>query len=409
MSKKRILHIEDDADNRRLVRKVLEAYGFDVLEATDGVSGIKLAMARKPDLILVDINLPYLDGYEVTLKLRDEFGERRVPIVAITAEGSRDMSLAVGFDGFIQKPINVTEFAPQLDAFLDGYREKDSQGNRQDLLLEQSRKIVSRLEKSVTELTEANRKLREADKIRSEFYRNISHELSTPLTPVIGYLSLLQDEELGPLTDLQKRCLASVSQCYTRIRSLIENLLDITAMQTGRMNFFHRDYDFAQIARNSAERLKPLFDEKGLELEISIPDAAFPARGDPDKLARAMVLLIENAMKFTEEGKVLVSVRRKPEGFGFAVYDSGIGIEKDMLREIFSSFYQADGSVTRVYQGAGLGLAITQKVIEAFGGRVWAESPPEDTSDDTGWAKTMVAFVVPMIMPKKDDEEPASQ
>ena len=399
MANKRILHIEDDADNRRLVRKVLEATGFDVVEAVDGLSGIKLALSEKPDLVLVDINLPQLDGYEVTLKLRSELGERNIPIVAITAEGSRDMSLAVGCDGYISKPINVTEFPKRIKEFLAGYQEEDApDADRRALLLAQSQKIVRRLETTVAQLTDVNRRLREADKIRSEFYRNISHELSTPLTPVVGYLSLLLSEELGPLTPLQRKCLKSVNHCYARIRTLIENLLDITALQTGRMNFFPRDYDFAQVTSSAVERMKPLFEEKKLEFVFRPPNGKWPGRGDPDKLARSMVQLLDNAFKFTEKGRVEVQVARRPEGFEFSVYDSGIGIDPGQIEAIFNSFYQVDGSVTRIYGGAGIGLAITQKIVDAFGGRVWAESPPKDAAESLSWAKTRVVFIIPTIM-----------
>jgi CheY-like chemotaxis protein len=118
----KILHIEDDPANRLLVRKLLSPAGFEVVDATDGIDGIRKALAERPDLVLVDIAIPGLDGYEVTLRLRAEPTLRGVPIVAITAEGNRDTSLAVGCDGYLQKPIDARSFADKVLGYLKGLR-----------------------------------------------------------------------------------------------------------------------------------------------------------------------------------------------------------------------------------------------------------------------------------------------
>src|SRR6516225_1594791 len=114
----RILHIEDDPANRLLVRKLLQGAGHEVIDAADGLEGVRLACAERPDLVLVDLNIPGLDGFEVALRLRGEPSLAGVPIVAITAEGDRDTSFAVGCDGFIQKPIDARAFARQIASYL---------------------------------------------------------------------------------------------------------------------------------------------------------------------------------------------------------------------------------------------------------------------------------------------------
>ncbi|MEO6575688.1 MAG: response regulator, partial [Polyangiaceae bacterium] len=182
----RVLHIEDDPRNRLLVRKLLSADGHEVIDAVDGLEGVKLALAQRPDLILVDLNIPGLDGYEVTLRLRGEPSMAGVPIVAITAEGERDTSFAVGCDGFVQKPIDARNFARQVRQYLSGHREAfassaDATGER---LRIQSGRIVGHLEGKLAELVAANDRLRDMDRLRTEFYRNVSHELATPLTPI---------------------------------------------------------------------------------------------------------------------------------------------------------------------------------------------------------------------------------
>src|SRR3984957_14750168 len=120
----RVLHIEDDPRNRLLVRKLLAADGHEVIDAADGLEGVRLAISQRPDLVLVDLNIPGLDGYEVTLRLRGEPAMRGVPIIAITAEGDKETSFAVGCDGFVQKPIDARAFAAQVASYLRGHRER---------------------------------------------------------------------------------------------------------------------------------------------------------------------------------------------------------------------------------------------------------------------------------------------
>src|SRR5215475_3398799 len=165
-----ILHIEDDPANRLLVRKLLTVAGLDVVDAQDGLEGIRRACELRPALVLVDIAIPGLDGYEVTLRLRAEPALQNVPIVAITAEGSRDTSLAVGCDGFLQKPIDARTFAATIQSYLGGHRERAAPVQGDEHLRAQSQRIVTHLESKVAELSDANSRLRELDQARREFY-----------------------------------------------------------------------------------------------------------------------------------------------------------------------------------------------------------------------------------------------
>src|ERR1700753_568253 len=169
-----ILHIEDAPANRLLVRKLLPVAGIDVVDAQDGLEGIRRACELRPSLVLVDIAIPGLDGYEVTLRLRAEPALANVPIVAITAEGSRDTSLAVGCDGFLQKPIDARSFADKLRGYLEGRRESTSPDATGQHLRLQSQRIVSHLEEKIAELSAANQRLLGADQAKKEFYRTIS-------------------------------------------------------------------------------------------------------------------------------------------------------------------------------------------------------------------------------------------
>ncbi|HEY8042283.1 MAG TPA: hybrid sensor histidine kinase/response regulator [Polyangiaceae bacterium] len=369
----RVLHIEDDPRNRLLVRKLLAAEGHEVIDATDGLEGVRSALTLRPDLVLVDLNIPGLDGYEVTLRLRSEPSLSGVPIVAITAEGDRDTSFAVGCDGFIQKPIDARSFASLVRRYLSGHREPytssaDATGERLRL---QSHRIVAHLEQKVAELSGTNERLREIERLRTEFYRNISHELATPMTPIVGYLRMLLDEELGSLNKPQAKAMRAMDDCVRRLRSTLDNLIDVTGLETGKMRFFHREYDFLDTVRRALAAYADAFAERQLTLLEEMPRGPLPAYGDSDRLARAMSQMLDNACKFTPQGGIVgVRVRVLEAHYEVLVADSGPGVPPERAERVFDPFYQVDGSPTRAHGGVGVGLAITRRVARGLGGDV---------------------------------------
>jgi signal transduction histidine kinase len=373
-----ILHIEDDPANRLLVRKLLQSAGLEVIDAADGLDGIRKACDLKPDLVLVDIAIPGLDGYEVTLRLRAEPALARVPIVAITAEGSRETSLAVGCDGFLQKPIEARTFAATIQGYLGGRRE-ESTATTGDHLRAQSQRIVAHLEEKIAELSEANAQLRGLDQARREFYRNISHELATPMTPIVGYVRLLSDGELGELSPAQQKAVRAVDECVQRLRTLIDNLLDVTALETGKMRFMLREYDLSETVQKAIRKARGIFVERRIQLSLDVPDA-LPGHGDSARLGRAVSEMLDNAGKFTPEGgSVGVRLRRvAPKQFELCVADTGPGVAREHAARLFEPFYQVDGSVTRAHGGTGVGLAIVRGVAQGHGGDVRVVSPADE-------------------------------
>jgi len=375
----RILHIEDDPANRLLVRKLLQKAGHEVIDAADGLEGVRLAVTGlPPDLILVDLNIPGLDGFEVTLRLRGEPRLGGVPIVAITAEGDRETSLAVGCDGFLQKPIDARSFPSVIERYIQqGTRENMPVSAGAVRLRQQSQRIVQHLEEKVAELSRANSRLRELDAARTEFYRNISHELATPMTPIVGYVKLLLDEELGPLTRAQGKALRAMDDCVRRLRSLMDNLLDVTGLETGRMRFIHVDYDFLDTTRRAVAQVADNLAEARINFVEDLPRGPLPGWGDAGRLQRAMVHLLENAAKFTPSGGTVgVRVARLASGhYELCVADTGPGIPPDQQQRIFDPFYQVDGSVTREHGGVGVGLAIARRTARGLGGELRLVSP----------------------------------
>lgn len=404
-----ILHIEDDPNNRLLVRKLLQQAGYEVIDAEDGLAGVQLARTCRPDLVLVDLNIPGLDGFEVTLRLRGEASLASVPIVAITAEGDRETSLAVGCDGFVQKPIDARTFAKLIGKYLQGAKEVSSPGARSVRLQEQSRRIVQHLEQKISELERANARLRELDTARTTFYRNVSHELATPMTPIVGYVEMLRGGELGPVTAPQKKALGAVDDCVRRLRDTIDSLLDVTGLETGQMRFVLRAYDLVPLVEQAVEAARAKAAEKKQRFVVQVAVESAPALGDAPRLSRSIGHLLDNAIKFTPNGGVIgVRVYKPGDGqWAVTVADTGPGILPDRLERVFEPFYQVDSSATRSQGGVGLGLAIARRTARGHGGDLVAVCPSTLQIDDQTFSGCEVTLQVSED-PSSDGDGPRS-
>jgi signal transduction histidine kinase len=319
--------------------------------------------------VLVDINVPDLDGYEITLRLRGIQGLEDVPIVAITAEGDRETSLAVGANGFIEKPIDAKRFVRTIGRFLLGHRERSDQ--TEPRLREQSQRIVEHLERKVRELSTANTRLEEMARLRREFLRNVTHELATPLTPIVGYLHLLTRGDLGPLSPSQQKALASVGSSLRKLRNTVDTLLDVSALESGQMTFTRDRVDLGDLLDRVVEEVRGAFQEARVGLFVEERASALPFRGDTEKVQRAIAHLVHNAVKFTPEGgSVGLACRAFGDTLVVLVADDGEGIPIAKQEMVFEPFVQLDGSETRRHGGTGLGLAFARRVAEAHGGTV---------------------------------------
>lgn len=218
---------------------------------------------------------------------------------------------------------------------------------------------------------------RELDQMKSDFVATVSHELRTPVAAMIGFATLLEDGIGGPVSSAQQEYLDKILAQGERLIRLINDLLDLSKLEAGQMSVFPQLFHVDEVMREVVEQLRPLVEEKRLQIELEIAPDLPPVEVDPDRFYQILTNLIGNAIKFSPEdrGRIQLSAwRYSPHEIAISVADNGIGIDPESQPHLFDSFYQADQSATRKYGGAGLGLAIVKKLVELHHGRIWAES-----------------------------------
>jgi signal transduction histidine kinase len=238
--------------------------------------------------------------------------------------------------------------------------------------------LFEELKEKTAELQTANIELGEANRHKSQFLANVSHELRTPLNAIIGSTDNVLDRIAGELNEKQARYLARVQTNAEHLNLLIEDLLDLSVIESGKMDIKAKNMSLASLIAEVTESLKPIAEKKPLDLEISRIAANLTAWADRDRIVQVLNNLIGNAVKFTPpEGKVRVAAQRDGNGWvQVSVTDTGPGIPPEEADKIFDEFYQIPQAVRPKIKGMGLGLTIAKKLLEMHGGKIWVESEP---------------------------------
>jgi len=390
----RILYVEDDPSSARLVQRILEAEGFDVRIATDGIAAMEAARQLRPDLILMDINISGLDGYEVTTRLRALEELRDVPIVAVTAatlKGDRERALIAGCDGYIPKPIDVDRFPQQVEAFLGGLRERiESPQEKADYLVEYSRRLVERLEEKIRELEKAHAELQHLDKMKTDFVILAGHELRTPLTAIYGYVQILlampdipgsPDEEGSP-----RYLLNQVVQATRRLTQVVDDILNVFLIEADKLELSMGPVPLYSLVQNVVRNIRNMGPERQLTFEFEGLETLPLIMGDSQRLFQALWHVVSNAVKYTPDGGTIrISGRVVDHTVHLSVQDTGIGIDPADRERIFDRFYVVEDTLRHHSSktafkggGLGLGLSLARGIIEAHKGRIWIESEGRD-------------------------------
>ena len=358
-----ILVVDDNEVGRYAKIRVLRAAGYDVIEAERGDDALRLIAERLPRLVLLDVNLPGLDGLEVCRRVKSDPATASVVVLQMSATHVREedtvRALEGGADASLTEPLEPAVLVATVRALL---RARLAEDRLRDAL---AREQVTRA------AAEA------ANRTKDEFLAMLSHELRSPLNVILTWVGLLRS---GRIDDAAKTRALEAIERNTRLQAkLIEDLLDVSRIISGKMRLEIGVVDLPIVVDAAVEGVRHAAAAKAITLEVVPETPVGPVTGDPDRLQQVIWNLLSNAVKFTPpSGRVTVGVSRIESQARIQVTDTGRGIDPVFLPHIFERFRQADSSTTRSEGGLGLGLAIVRHLVELHGGTVQAESPGFD-------------------------------
>jgi PAS domain S-box-containing protein len=246
------------------------------------------------------------------------------------------------------------------------------------------------------ELAITNAQLQQASHAKSEFLANMSHELRTPLNSIIGFSEVLQEKTFGELNEKQAKYVENVLTSGKHLLGLINDILDLSKVEAGKIELKYEEFSLPDLLSESQTLVSTMASKKSISLESKIEEGISRITADPTKVKQIMYNLLSNAIKFTPDGgRVTVNAKRADNMVQISVEDTGIGLREEDQENIFEEFYQVDSSYARQYQGTGLGLSLTKRLVELHGGKIWVES-------EIGRGSTF-AFTIPQRL----EERPA--
>jgi signal transduction histidine kinase len=239
-------------------------------------------------------------------------------------------------------------------------------------------RLYEQLQAHLGELETANAQIAEVSRLKSEFLANMSHELRTPLNAILGFSELLRDDLAGKITEKQRRdCLDNIYNSGRHLLSLINDVLDLTKIEAGRMDLVYEEFGVESAMREVLNVLHSLAIKKEIDIISTVEPTDALVAADKNKFKQVLYNLLSNAIKFTPPtGTVVIRARASNDMLTIACRDSGIGIDKELQHKIFGTFYQVQSATNREYPGTGLGLALTKKLVELHGGSIDFESAP---------------------------------
>ncbi len=246
------------------------------------------------------------------------------------------------------------------------------------------RQINQEMEKRIlertTELEKAMQKAQAADRLKSAFLATMSHELRTPLNSIIGFTGILLQGLAGPLNEEQQKQLGMVQSSARHLLSLINDVLDISKIEAGQLVLSITSFELRPSIEKVVKMISPMAEKKGLDLRVEMDDNLGTVSTDQRRLEQVILNLLNNAIKFTEKGHVILSCRSEDNDYVISVSDTGIGIPPEEVENVFKPFHQIDTGLARKYEGTGLGLSICKRLVEMMGGSIGVESQVEKGS-----------------------------
>jgi len=340
--KANILIVDDEMGPRESMRMILSPY-HNVYAAESGARGIELLSQIPFDLVTLDLKMPGIPGIKVLEKIKEH--DPDIEAIIVTGYGSMDTAvegLRLGAFDYISKPFDVSH-------------------------------ILS-LVKRALERRHAKLKLRQ---LKTDFLSNVSHELRTPISVVVGFVYLLLNQVIGKLTEEQQRVLEKVYRNSEELLELVDNVLCMTSINAGESLVLHEEFEVGSTVRDILKRYEKILSAKGVSLVVQAPER-IRVLSDRAKVERIFQNLLNNAAKFTLQGEITIKLHESSDrrAVHLEIADTGVGIERDQVENMFEAFKQMDTSARREFSGLGLGLTVARRLTDLLGGNLDIQSQP---------------------------------
>lgn len=356
-----VLIVDDDDILRTLMRAALRHEGFRVIECADGSEALERCVVERPDLLISDVAMPVMDGFELCRRLRRDPATQHLPILMATGlDDSASITKAYdsGATDFIAKPLNLTVLTHRVRYML------------------RAASVFAELQQNERTLAVAKEVAEKANEAKTNFLAIVSHELRTPLNAIIGFASVMRDSLMGPLPDAYVTYPQVIAESGEHLLDIINSVLDVARAESNRLTLDEERVDPSKVAAF----VHTMFDETtrvaGLAFSVDADDRLPPFHADLHKIQQVLINLVSNAVKFSAEGgRVTVRLTIGPGGQPtFEVADNGIGMTADEIATAMTPFGQVDASLSRKHGGLGLGLPICKHLVELHGGALTIDS-----------------------------------
>jgi two-component system, sensor histidine kinase len=349
-----ILNVDDHDAGRYAKSRILQLAGYRVVEAGTGADALRLVREAKPQLILLDVKLPDVNGIQLCRTIKSDPASTHIMVLQISAvhttRADRIYALECGADTYLIEPVQGDELVATVNALLRLYDRE-----------QENRRLVAQL--------------RDADRQKDDFLAALAHELRNPLGVVSNAFDILPETQTPePVSQELREIIGRQIRLMSR---LVDDLLDVSRISRGQIGLAHEPCDFAAIARQAVDDYRAILESNSVELKLDVPSRPVWVVGDSTRLAQSISNLLQNANKFTSAGDtVTVNLVDIPDEHCavLSVRDTGIGMESDFLARIFEPFRQFDPDIGRRQGGLGLGLSLVKGLIELHGGKVHASS-----------------------------------
>jgi signal transduction histidine kinase len=375
--KKKILIVDDVVENIQLAANILTNEGYLVEYATNGLEALDWIENEDFDLMLLDVMMPDMDGFQVCKKVRENPNSSDLPIIFLSAITDKECTikgLKAGAQDFATKPYNSGELLSRIETHIELSDARKKLKDINSILEEKVRERTLELENTMIELKIAKDKAEESSRLKSAFLANMSHEIRTPLNGILSFSEFIAYPDISE--DEKKDCMVSLKNSSQRLISLVENIIDISMIDTGQMEIKKGICDLNEIMNGVYGIYKQQAADKGIHLNINLGSTDIDSifESDGKRIHQIIDNLINNAVKFTIDGRIDFGYEALENEFKFYVIDTGIGITDVSLPFIFDRFRQVEYNYSRSYDGAGIGLSLVEGFIQLLGGKVWVES-----------------------------------